>query len=63
MYVEAVKEPFDYDNGLAVVNGAVQIEENKRLAEVNRGICTSVRFVRGSSQRKPPEFRPGCESE
>ena len=36
MYIETVKEPFDHDNGLAVANGAVQIEEYKRLAEVNR---------------------------
>jgi hypothetical protein len=33
---ETVKEPFDYDDRPAVVNGAVQIEEHERLMEANR---------------------------
>ena len=57
MYVEAVKEPFDYDNGFAVVNGAVQIEESRATCGNEPGTCTSVRFVRCSFQRKPPGLR------
>jgi len=43
MYREAIEEPFDHDNGLAVVNRTVQIEKHERLAESGRELVP--RFV------------------
>ena len=36
MYVQAIKESFDRDNGFPVANGTVEIEHHERLAETNR---------------------------
>src|SRR6516225_1692067 len=36
MHVQAIKEPFDHDNGFPVANGAVEIKQHQRLAEANR---------------------------